>query len=195
VLPPLINELAGSSLRSVLVLDDYDLVHNELIHTSVSYLLRHLPRTLQLAIASRADPPLPLAGLRASGEVTELRAEELRFSDEEADALLNGSLDLGLERSDLELLQARTEGWAAGLQLAGLSLQALADKQAFLEAFAGDDRQIGEYLQELLAEQPAARDASGSRRRAVSSVARSSCWARSASVTKPRGRECLLCSS
>ncbi len=156
VLPPLINELAGSSLRSVLVLDDYDLVHNELIHTSVSYLLRHLPRTLQLAIASRADPPLPLSGLRASREVTEIRAEELRFSDEEADALLNGSLDLGLERSDLELLQARTEGWAAGLQLAGLSLQALADRQAFLEAFAGDDRQIGEYLQELLAEQPAA---------------------------------------
>jgi LuxR family maltose regulon positive regulatory protein len=156
VLPPLINELAGSSLRSVLVLDDYDLVHNELIHTSVGYLLRHLPRTLQLAVASRADPPLPLAGLRASGEVTEIRAEELRFSDEEADALLNGSLDLGLERSELELLQARTEGWAAGLQLAGLSLQAQVDRQAFLQAFAGDDRQIGEYLQELLAEQPAA---------------------------------------
>jgi LuxR family maltose regulon positive regulatory protein len=156
VLPPLINELAGLSQRSVLVLDDYDLVHNELIHTSVSYLLRRLPRTLQLAIASRADPALALAGLRASGEVTEIRAEELRFSDAEADALLNGSLDLGLERSDLELLQARTEGWAAGLQLAGLSLQAQADKHAFLEAFAGHDRQIGEYLQELLAEQPAA---------------------------------------
>ena len=110
VLPPLINELAGSSQRSVLVLDDYHLVHNELIHTSVRYLLRHLPRTLQLAIASRADPPLQLAGLRASGEVTEIRAEELRFSDEEADALLNGSLDLGLERSDLDLLQARDRG-------------------------------------------------------------------------------------
>jgi class 3 adenylate cyclase len=78
VLPRLINELAGSSLRSVLVLDDYHLLHNELIHTSVSYLLRHLPRTLQLAIASRADPPLPLAALRASGELTEIRAEELR---------------------------------------------------------------------------------------------------------------------
>jgi LuxR family maltose regulon positive regulatory protein len=122
----------------------------------VSYLLRHLPRTLQLAVASRADPPLPLAGLRASGEVTEIRAEELRFSDEEADALLNGSLDLGLERSELELLQARTEGWAAGLQLAGLSLQAQVDRRAFLQAFAGADRQIGEYLQELLAQQPAA---------------------------------------
>src|SRR5262249_34476039 len=88
-------------------------------------------------------------------EVTEIRAEELRFSDEEADALLNGSLDLGLERSELELLQDCTEGWAAGLQLAGLSLRAQPDRQAFLRAFAGDDRQIGEYLQELLAEQPA----------------------------------------
>jgi LuxR family transcriptional regulator, maltose regulon positive regulatory protein len=156
VLPPLINELAGSSQRSVLVLDDYHLVRNELIHTSVRYLLRHLPRTLQLAIASRADPPLPLAGLRASGEVTEIRAGELRFSDEEADAFLNGSLDLGLERSDLDLLQARAEGWPAGLQLAGLSLRAHPDRQAFLQGFAGDDRQIGEYLQELLAEQAAA---------------------------------------
>ncbi len=156
VLPSLINELAGSSLRCVLVLDDYDLVHNELVHASVTYLLRHLPRTLQLAIASRADPPLPLARMRASGEVTEIRTEELRFTDGEAGSLLNGSLDLGLERSDLELLQARTEGWAAGLQLAGLSLRTQANRQAFLQAFAGDDRQIGEYLQELLAEQPAA---------------------------------------
>ncbi len=156
VLPPLINELAGSSLRCVLVLDDYHVVHNELVHASVTYLLRHLPRTLQLAIASRADPPLPLARLRASDEVTEIRTEELRFNDEEADAFLNGSLHLGLERSDLDLLQARAEGWPAGLQLAGLSLRAHADRQAFLQGFAGDDRQIGEYLQELLAEQPAA---------------------------------------
>jgi LuxR family transcriptional regulator, maltose regulon positive regulatory protein len=156
VLPPLINELAGSSLRWVLVLDDYHVVHNELVHASVTYLLRHLPRTLQLAIASRADPRLPLARLRASDEVTEIRTEELRFNDEEADAFLNGSLDLGLERSDLDLLQARAEGWPAGLQLAGLSLRAHADRQAFLQGFAGDDRQIGEYLQELLAEEPAA---------------------------------------
>jgi LuxR family transcriptional regulator, maltose regulon positive regulatory protein len=156
VLPPLINELAGSSLRCVLVLDDYHVVHNELVHASVTYLLRHLPRTLQLAIASRADPPLPLARLRVSDDVTEIRTEELRFNDEEADAFLNGSLDLGLERSDLDLLQARAEGWPAGLQLAGLSLRAHADRQAFLQGFAGDDRQIGEYLQELLAEQPAA---------------------------------------
>jgi LuxR family maltose regulon positive regulatory protein len=156
VLPPLINELAGSSLRCVLVLDDYHVLHNELVHESVRYLLRHLPRTLQLVIASRGDPRLPLARLRASDEVTEIRTEELRFNNEEAAAFLNGSLDLGLERSDLDLLQARTEGWPAGLQLAGLSLRSHADRQAFLQGFAGDDRQIGEYLQELLAEQPTA---------------------------------------
>jgi ATP/maltotriose-dependent transcriptional regulator MalT len=154
VLPSLINELAGSPQRSVLVLDDFHLLHNELVHTSLAYLLRHLPSTLQLVIASRADPPLPLAALRVSDEVTEIRTEELRFNDQEADALLNGSLDLGLDQSDLELVQARTEGWAAGLQLAGLSLHAQADRRAFLQAFAGDDRQIGEYLHELLAEQP-----------------------------------------
>ena len=154
VLPSLINKLAGSPQRSVLVLDDYHLLHNELVHASLAYLLRHLPRTLQLVIASRADPPLPLAGLRVSDELTEIRTEELRFNDEEADALLNGSLELGLEQSDVDLLQARTEGWAAGLQLTGLSLQAQPDRRAFLQALAGDDRQIGEYLQELLAEQP-----------------------------------------
>ena len=156
VLPSLINELAGSRQRSVLVLDDYHLLHNELVQASLAYLLRHLPSTLQIVIASRADPPLPLAALRVSDEVTEVRTQELRFNNKEADALLNGSLDLGLEQPDLDLLQARTEGWAAGLQLAGLSLQAQSDRRAFLRTFAGDDRQIGEYLQELLAEQPAA---------------------------------------
>jgi ATP/maltotriose-dependent transcriptional regulator MalT len=156
VLPSLINELAGSRQRSVLVLDDYHLLHNERVHASLAYLLRHLPSTLQIVIASRADPPLPLATLRVSDEVTEVRTQELRFNNKEADALLNGSLDLGLEQPDLDLLQARTEGWAAGLQLAGLSLQAQSDRRAFLRTFAGDDRQIGEYLQELLAEQPAA---------------------------------------
>ena len=154
VLPSLINELARASRRAVLVLDDYHLVHNEQIHDSVRFLLRHLPPTLQIVIATRVDPPLPLAGLRTAGAVTEIRAVELRFSVGEADALLNGSLALGLDRPELELLHARTEGWAAGLQLAGLSLQALTDRHAFLDAFAGDDRQIGEYFQELLADQP-----------------------------------------
>jgi LuxR family transcriptional regulator, maltose regulon positive regulatory protein len=155
VVSPLINDLANVTRRSVLALDDYHFVRNELIHTSVGYLLRHLPRTTQIAIASRADPPLPLATLRAAGEVTEIRATDLRFTDQEADALLNDALGLGLDAADVELLQVKTEGWPAGLRLAALSVQAQDDRHAFVAAFAGDDRQIGDYLHDVLAEQPA----------------------------------------
>jgi LuxR family maltose regulon positive regulatory protein len=154
VVAPLINELAAHSQPLVLVLDDYHLLRSDAVHDSLAYLLRHLPLGLQLAIASRGDPPLALAGLRAAGEITEIRAADLCFSHSEARELLNGSLALGLEPSDVELLRARTEGWAAGLQLAALSARAVEDRHAFVEALAGDDRQIGEYLHEVLAEQP-----------------------------------------
>jgi LuxR family transcriptional regulator, maltose regulon positive regulatory protein len=154
VVAPLINELAASSKQLVLVLDDYHVVHTEPIHASVGFLVRHLPPGVHLAIASRVDPPLPLAALRAAGEVTEIRAADLCFSDAEADALLNGSLGLDLDRPQVELLQARTEGWAAGLRLAALSIEAHEDKRAFIEEFAGDDRQIGDYLHEVLDDQP-----------------------------------------
>jgi LuxR family transcriptional regulator, maltose regulon positive regulatory protein len=151
---PLINDLAASGRQLVLVLDDYHLLRGEAIHGSVSSFIRHLPPGVQLAIATRADPPLPLGRLRAAGEITEIRAAELAFGDAEADGLLNGSLALGLAPGDVELLQMRTEGWAAGLQLAGLSLQAQADRHAFVQAFAGDERQIGDYLHEVLDDQP-----------------------------------------
>ena len=154
VVSPLINDLANAKRRIVLTLDDYHFVRNELIHTSVAYLLRHLPSTTQIAISSRADPPLPLAALRAAGEVTEIRAADLRFTDQEADALLNSALGLGLDAADVELLQVKTEGWPAGLQLAALSVQGQDDRHAFVAAFAGDDRQIGDYLHDVLAEQP-----------------------------------------
>jgi LuxR family maltose regulon positive regulatory protein len=140
----------------VLVLDDYHVLRGEALHDSVASFVRHLPPGVQLAIASRADPALPLARLRAAGEITEIRAAGLRFSAAEADALLNNSLALGLDTTDVQLLQARTEGWAAGLQLVGLSLQAQADRHAFVEAFAGDERHIGDYLHEVLREQPEA---------------------------------------
>jgi LuxR family maltose regulon positive regulatory protein len=160
VVTPLINERAASGrelvLVLVLVLDDYHLVHGGAIHESVASIVRHLPPGVQLAIASRADPPLSPARRRAAGELTEIRAADLAFSDAEAEALLNDSLALGLEARDVDRLQARTEGWAAGLQLAGLSLQAQADRHAFVEAFAGDDRHIGDYLHDMLAEQPPA---------------------------------------
>jgi LuxR family transcriptional regulator, maltose regulon positive regulatory protein len=154
VVAPLLNELVELPTRLVLVLDDYHLVHEGPIHASVGFLLRHLPHNVHLAIATRAMPPLPLGGLRASGEMLEVRAAELAFSELEAEALLNGSLGLGLDRGDVELLQARTEGWAAGLQLAALSLRAQDDRHTFVESFSGDDRHVGDYLHELLQELP-----------------------------------------
>jgi ATP/maltotriose-dependent transcriptional regulator MalT len=154
VLPRLINDLSELQTPLVLVLDDYHVLHSPLIHDSTAFLLLHLPRTVQLAIASRADPPLPLARLRAANDVVELRAAELRFTEGETDAFLNGSLALGLEAADVGLLQERTEGWPAGLQLAALSLQAQADRHGFVREFAGDDRQIGDYLHEVIEGQP-----------------------------------------
>ena len=154
VLPSLLNELAAAGRRLVLVLDDYHCVREESIHASVAFLLRHLPPNVQLAIAARADPPLPLGSLRAAGEVLEIRAAQLRFSDAEARALLNDSLALDLEPTEVALLRERTEGWPAGLRLAALSLRDQADRKAFVAAFAGDDRQITDYLHEFVAAQP-----------------------------------------
>jgi LuxR family transcriptional regulator, maltose regulon positive regulatory protein len=157
VVSPLINDLASYSRPLVLVLDDYHLIHSEPVHAALGFLLRHLPRNVQLAIASRADPPLPLASLRAGDEITEIRAAALGFNEAEAQAFLNDSLGLGLDADEVGLLRNRTEGWAAGLQLAALSLRAHdGDRSAYVQTFAGADRHIGDYLHELLAEQPEA---------------------------------------
>jgi LuxR family maltose regulon positive regulatory protein len=156
-LPLLINELATLEGGVVLVLDDYHVIENPQIHHDVEWLIERLPATSQLALATRSDPPLPLARLRARGEMTEIRAADLRFSAAEAKALLNGTLGLDLDLADIELLAARTEGWVAGLQLAGLSLRGRADSRTFIESFAGDDRQIVDYLGfEVLDHQPPA---------------------------------------
>jgi LuxR family transcriptional regulator, maltose regulon positive regulatory protein len=154
VVTPLINELAELPAPLVLVLDDYHEVRAESIHASLAFLLRHLPATLQLAIASRADPPLPVGALRAAGQVTEIRAADLRFSEAEAEELLNGSLALGLDPADVGVLRKRTEGWAAGLQLAALSARPLENRHAFVRDFAGSDWLLGDYLREVLADQP-----------------------------------------
>jgi LuxR family maltose regulon positive regulatory protein len=150
VVAPLLNELAALPHGLVLVLDDYHLVHDRLIHESVGYLLQHLPSRVQLAVASRSDPPLPLGRLRAADEITEVRAAELRFSAVEADSLLNGSFTLGLEPGEVGMLVERTEGWPAGLQLAALSVRGQLDRGAAIRALAGDDRHFGDYLHELL---------------------------------------------
>ena len=121
----------------------------------MAFLLDHLPPQLHLVIASRADPPLPLARLRARGELVELRAADLRFTPDEAAAYLNEVMGLDLTAQDVAALEGRTEGWIAALQLAALSLQGRDDVAGFIAGFAGDDRYIVDYLvEEVLQRQP-----------------------------------------
>jgi LuxR family maltose regulon positive regulatory protein len=151
-----INELAALLHEEVaLILDDYHLITAPSIHRSVTYLLDHLPPRLHLVIATRADPPLPLARLRTRGHLTEIRAADLRFTSLETTALLTRIPGLPLSREDIAALEARTEGWIAGLQLAVLSLQGRADISASLKALTGSQRYIIDYLaEEVLARQP-----------------------------------------
>ena len=145
-LPLLVNALTLLPGPVVLVLDDYHVITSADVHQSMEYLLDHLPRTVQVAVAGRSDPPLALARLRANAELFEVRIGDLRLSAAEATALLNGSLHLGLTAEQVHVLRERTEGWAAGLQLVGLSLRGREDRERYIASFAGDDRQIVDYL-------------------------------------------------
>src|SRR5579872_1368946 len=141
--------------EAVLILDDYHLITAPPIHQSVTYLVDHLPHRLHLVIATRADPPLPLARLRARGHLIEIRVADLRFTAEETTAFLVRTLGLHLSGEDIAAIEARTEGWIAGLQLAALSMQGRKDISAFLKAFTGSQRYIIDYLtEEVLARQP-----------------------------------------
>jgi LuxR family maltose regulon positive regulatory protein len=156
VLATLANELHGADRDVVLVLDDFHVVERSEIHEQLAQLLDHLPEGVRLVIASRADPSLPLARLRARGELAEIRAADLRFTAEEAVEYLNGAMGLELTAADVATLEARTEGWIAALQLAALSMQGRDDVASFIEGFAGDDRFIVDYLVgEVLHRQPA----------------------------------------
>jgi LuxR family maltose regulon positive regulatory protein len=152
----LINELAARPGEGgVLVLDDYHLIDAQPVHASVAFLLEHRPQELQLLLASRADPPLPLARLRARGQLAELRATDLRFMPEEAGALLRGAVGPELPDDAVTALAARTEGWAAGLQLAALSLRGQPDVAGFVAGFSGSHRYVLDYLaEEVLDRQP-----------------------------------------
>src|SRR6266705_1461442 len=153
----LVNELAAEPGPDevLLVLDDYHLVDSGTVHESVAFLLENLPPGLHVVVSSRSDPPLPLARLRARGQLAELRAAELRFTPEEAAALLGETAGPGLPTVAAEALVARTEGWAAGLQLAGLSLRGHADPAGFTAAFSGSHRFVLDYLaDEVLDAQP-----------------------------------------
>src|SRR5215207_239351 len=139
-LTALINELAAADVRTVLVLDDYHALEASAVHEAMTFLLDHLPAQVQLLVASRADPPLPLSRLRSRGELLELRASDLRFTPAEADDFLNDVMGLSLSAGDVSALETRTEGWAAGLQLAALSLRNRDDVSAFIDAFSGSNR-------------------------------------------------------
>ena len=146
----LINELAAQPRADevLLVLDDYHLVGSEPVHASVGFLLEHLPPGLHVVLASRADPPLALARLRARGQLAEVRAAELRFTAGEAAAMLREAAGADLPDAAVAALAARTEGWASGLQLAGLSLRGRADVAGFVAAFTGSHRYVLDYLAE-----------------------------------------------
>jgi LuxR family maltose regulon positive regulatory protein len=155
VLPAFINELASAQAPLVLVLDDYHLVANAQVHMSVAMLLEHSPPQLHLMLITRADPLLPLSRLRVRGDLAELRAEDLRFSADEALEFFTGRLGPLLSERDVLRLLARTEGWVAGLQLAALRLRDRAGPSAFIERLTGADWHIINYFgEEVLATQP-----------------------------------------
>jgi len=155
VLTTLINEIAAVPSPFVLVLDDYHLITAQPIHDGLTFLLDHLPPQMHLIIATRADPPLPIARLRGRGQLTELRLTDLRFTPDEAAAFLNQAMGLGLAADDVAALASRTEGWIAGLQMAAASMQGREDVAGFIRAFTGSDRYILDYLvEEVLQRQP-----------------------------------------
>ena len=146
VLPILINELDDAGIACVLVIEDYHLISNAEVHEAIAFLLDHVPEGLELVLTTRVEPPLPLARLRARGDLLEVSIAQLGFSDAEARTLLNEQLGLGLVSADVSRLVERTEGWPAGLYLAALSLRGQTDAHSFVENFAGDDRNIVDYL-------------------------------------------------
>lgn len=154
-LTTLLNELAAAPGEVWLVLDDYHLVDDHDVGGGVAFLLEHLPPHVHVVLSTRADPDLPLARFRVRGELVEIRAADLRFTSEEAAEYLDQATGQHLSARDIEVLEARTEGWIAALQLAALSLQGREDVSSFIAQFAGTDRYLVDYLvEEVLSHQP-----------------------------------------
>jgi len=148
LLDELLNQLAASESPILLTLDDYHVITNPQIHEALAYFIHHQPAHVHLVVTTRADPPLPLARLRARGQMTELRASDLRFTPDEERRFFDSSMNLPLSEESLHVLNERTEGWAVGLQLAGLALQNQTDarRQRFIETFRGSHRYVLDYL-------------------------------------------------
>jgi LuxR family maltose regulon positive regulatory protein len=155
ILTTLINEIAAIPDNFILVLDDYHVVDAKPVDNVLTFLLEHLPPHMHLVIATREDPHLPLARLRAGCQLTELRAADLRFTSPEAAEFLNQMMGLNLSEEDIVALEARTEGWIAGLQLAALSMQGQKDVTGFIQSFTGSHHFVLDYLmEEVLGQQP-----------------------------------------
>ncbi|MFH2113786.1 MAG: hypothetical protein ABIJ86_04685 [Spirochaetota bacterium] len=155
ILTELINEIEGLGKDIILVLDDYHTVDSRQVDAQLAFLLENLPMRLHLVIGTRGDPNLPLPRLRARGLLSELRAADLRFTPEEAALYLGASLGTELETKEIAALEARTEGWIAGLQLAVLSMRGQKDRSGFIRTFSGSHRYVLDYLaDEVLRNEP-----------------------------------------
>jgi len=161
MLTPVLNGLAALDRGLVLVLDDYHLISSREIHEGLAFFLEHQPQNVHLVISTRADPPLPLSRLRARGQLTELRSDDLRFTAAEAATFLKSTMGLSLAPEEVQTLESRTEGWIAGLQLAALALQGTLSMQGrdgareFISSFTGSHHYVLEYLtEEVVRRQP-----------------------------------------
>src|SRR5437763_2835590 len=155
ILTALLNDITTIKDPFVLVLDDYHVIDAEAIDQALTYLVEHHPPQMHLVIATREDPQLPLARLRARGQLTELRAADLRFTPSEAAGFLNQGMGLNLSAEDITALETRTEGWIAGLQLAAISMQGHQDTTSFIKSFTGSHHFVLDYLvEEVLQQQP-----------------------------------------
>lgn len=155
LLTELINNIAASEARFILILDDYHVIHDIHIHQALDFLFDHLPPGMHTVIISRADPPMPLGRLRVQRQLKEIRELDLRFTIDETSAFFNNLMGLNLSPEDIHSLETRTEGWVAGLQLAGLTLQGQRDRHGQVVAITGSHRHLIDYLiHEVLSRQP-----------------------------------------
>ena len=155
ILTTVINQMTAVPGRIILVLDDYHLIDSSQVDAALTFLLERLPQQMHLLIATREDPQLPLPRLRVRGQLTELRAADLRFTLAEAAEFLNEVMGLALSEEDIAALEKRTEGWIAGLQLAAISMQGFQDHAGFIQSFTGGHRLVLDFLiEEVLEQQP-----------------------------------------
>src|SRR5256884_5312757 len=155
ILAHLLNEIGQVRRELILVLDDYHVIEDQIIHEAMLFLIDHLPPTLHLVLATRTDPELPLSRFRVRGQMVEIRSSDLRFTQEEATSFLLQRMGLPLSEEDVATLQQRTEGWIAGLQLAALSLRKRQDLSGWVSDFAGSSRYLLDYVQQdILAQLP-----------------------------------------